>query len=205
MRPLPRTFVLRQSSLGWIDVVDRKVLMIARQRQRADLEESEIGGLFSRGAGGRRIRSPRDCPSASSPARTSNSRIGARGNMPMLQHGREGHHARAGTAQPVVDGLIVGGIGGADRVQRAILLGDIEAEARFAQMTRPVREERRRVREPRTPFACWRECLPPTKTAAGSWDSADRSVRHLPPSTTVRPRPSATAAMPSSKFMGGTG
>ena len=42
-----QNFCAAAEHLGWVNVVDRKVLMVARQRERANLEESEIGGLFS--------------------------------------------------------------------------------------------------------------------------------------------------------------
>ena len=55
----------------------------------------------------------------------------------MLQHGRERHHARSRSAEAIVHRIVIGGVGGSDRVQRAIGFGHIKAETHFAQVTRP--------------------------------------------------------------------
>ena len=50
----------------------------------------------------------------------------------MLQDRSEAHHACSRTAHAVVDHVVVGGVGGGERIERPILLGSVEAESRLA-------------------------------------------------------------------------
>ena len=130
-------------------------------------------------------------------------RSGASGNASVLEDWGEGHDAHARARDAVVDGVVLGRVRRAHGGERPVGLGRAEVEPRLARVSAGVPAGQ--VERPELALRASRGRRRPRRNAGRAGERAGRSARSVSPSTTVFPKPSATAAMPSAAVIGGAG